>query len=348
MMQQLLLGMGAIINDVHAAVTHSSSPYINVYPWDNGFGTKLSDPSTLPAGQGKAVAFSPDKKFIAVAHETSPRISVYHWSNNGFGSKVSNPSTLPTNHGQEVRWSPDGSVLAVGHSGSNGPFSFYAWSSSGFGSRYTNPSDTEINECHAIRWTSDGSFVLVGGTKSSGGAKPLEAYAWSNASGFGTRYVPSTAPTDKVTGIAFSPSEDYVIATQTGASVFARTYPWSANNQFGGNITKPSDTWSDDAEQVQFTAAGNDVAFVGAGSPYVAIWPWTGSGYGTKYSNPSTLPGGFGYGLGIHPDDNAILVGATFSPSLHAYPFTSGSGFGTRYSNPSTMPGNACRKVAFE
>ena len=41
------------------AVSHGTSPYIGVYPWGSGFGTKYSDPSTLPAGTGRGVAFSP-------------------------------------------------------------------------------------------------------------------------------------------------------------------------------------------------------------------------------------------------------------------------------------------------
>jgi len=41
------------------AVAHYNSPYISVYPWDSGFGTKYTDPSTLPTGIGIGVAFSP-------------------------------------------------------------------------------------------------------------------------------------------------------------------------------------------------------------------------------------------------------------------------------------------------
>ena len=41
------------------AVAHGTSPFISVYPWGSGFGTKYSDPSTLPAGTGRGVAFSP-------------------------------------------------------------------------------------------------------------------------------------------------------------------------------------------------------------------------------------------------------------------------------------------------
>tara|TARA_Y100000004_G_scaffold89215_1_gene100074 strand:+ start:207 stop:1259 length:1053 start_codon:yes stop_codon:yes gene_type:complete len=346
-MQMLLGTSSGEANEVHFAVTHGSSPYINVYPFDNGIGTKIADPSTAVAGSARAVAFSPDKKFIAVGHGTSPYVSVYHWSNAGFGAKVSNPSTLPTNTVQEVRWSPDGNIFACGHGGSNRPMSFYAWSSSGFGTRFTNPSGSGLNTAYAIRWHPDGDYVLVGGSPETGTSAKLEAYAWDNSTGFGTKYTPSTAPSDKVNGIHFHPDGDYVAVAQAGATVFARTYPWSSSSQFGSNISAPSGKWNDDAEQVQFTAAGNDVAFVGAGTPYVAVWPWTGSAYGTRYSNPLTLPNGFAYGLGIAPDDSAIGVGSTFGDKMQVYPFTSGTGLGTKYANPATLPAGNCRKAAF-
>ena len=85
------------------AVVHTTSPYISAYPWSgSGFGSKFSDPSTLPAGTGLGVDFSPSGDAIAVAHDTSPYISVYPWSGSGFGSKFSNPSTLPTGNGRSV------------------------------------------------------------------------------------------------------------------------------------------------------------------------------------------------------------------------------------------------------
>jgi hypothetical protein len=36
------------------AVAHFTSPYISVYPWSSGFGTKYANPSTLPTGSGEA------------------------------------------------------------------------------------------------------------------------------------------------------------------------------------------------------------------------------------------------------------------------------------------------------
>ena len=41
------------------AVAHTTSPFISVYPWSSGFGTKYANPATLPTGFGRSVAFSP-------------------------------------------------------------------------------------------------------------------------------------------------------------------------------------------------------------------------------------------------------------------------------------------------
>ena len=97
MMQQMFLGFGAGKYIGNIAVTYQQSPYISVYPWSSadGFGTKYSNPSTLPTGSGEGVAFSSDKTFIAIFHNNSPYISVYPWdSGSGFGTKYSNPGGI--------------------------------------------------------------------------------------------------------------------------------------------------------------------------------------------------------------------------------------------------------------
>jgi hypothetical protein len=39
-------------------VAHATSPFVTAYPWSgSGFGTKFTNPATLPAGQGIDVAF---------------------------------------------------------------------------------------------------------------------------------------------------------------------------------------------------------------------------------------------------------------------------------------------------
>ena len=35
-----------------------TSPYITAYPWSSGFGTKYSNPATLPADTANGIAFN--------------------------------------------------------------------------------------------------------------------------------------------------------------------------------------------------------------------------------------------------------------------------------------------------
>ena len=74
-------------------------------------------------------------------------------------------------------------------------------------------------------------------------------------------------------------------------------------------------------------------------SPYITAYPWSTSGFGTKYANPATLPAGAN-AVAFSPSGNAMALGeyGPFSSYIGAYPW-SASGFGTRYANPATQPG---------
>ena len=85
------------------AVAHSGSPNVSAYPWSgSGFGTKFTDPGTLPPSNGRGVAFTAAGDAIAVAHFSSPFITAYPWSGSGFGTKFADPATLPANVGRGV------------------------------------------------------------------------------------------------------------------------------------------------------------------------------------------------------------------------------------------------------
>ena len=78
-------------------------------------GTKLSNPPTLPTSHAHGVAFDPTGMYLAVAHDSSPYITIYKRIGDTF-TKLSNPSTLPAGSGNEVAFDPTGMYLAVAHS----------------------------------------------------------------------------------------------------------------------------------------------------------------------------------------------------------------------------------------
>jgi hypothetical protein len=135
------------------AVAVDTSPYITAYPWSgSGFGTKFTNPATLPTGNGNGVAFSPAGNAVAISHATTPFITAYPWSGSGFGTKFTNPATLPTNTGLGVAFSSAGDAIAVSHDTS--PFiTAYPWSGSGFGTKFTNPATLPTGNGNGVAFT---------------------------------------------------------------------------------------------------------------------------------------------------------------------------------------------------
>lgn len=81
----------------------------------SGAGTiKQTDPSTQPTGAVLDLDWSPDSQFLAVAHTTTPFITVYQRIDSTF-TKLTDPSTLPTGNGQGCAWSPNGQNLVFCH-----------------------------------------------------------------------------------------------------------------------------------------------------------------------------------------------------------------------------------------
>ena len=91
-----------------------------------------------------------------------------------------------------------------------------------------------------------------------------------------------------------------------------------------------------------------DIAVAHVTSPFVTAYPWSGSSFGTKYTNPATLPGtSLGYAVAFATAGDAIAVTHDGSPYVSAYPWNTGSGFGTKYTNPVTLPTGTGKGVAF-
>jgi hypothetical protein len=96
----------------------------------------------------------------------------------------------------------------------------------------------------------------------------------------------------------------------------------------------------------QTTPAFQAIAVAHNTSPNISAYPWSGSGFGTKYADPATLPTGQGNGVAFSPAGDAIAVAHFTSLFVSAYPW-SGSGFGTKYADPATIPTSTGNGVAF-
>jgi WD40 repeat protein len=79
------------------------------------------------------------------------------------------------------------------------------------------------------------------------------------------------------------------------------------------------------------------IAIAHSASPFVTVYPWSSSGFGTKFANPATLPAGNATGVDFHPDGTAIAVAHYNSPFITVYKWSE-NGFGTKFTNPTVLP----------
>ncbi len=318
--------------------------------------------------------------FVAVAHATSPYVSVYRWSDGGgFGEKLANPSTLLTATAQAISFSPDGRAIAISF-GTNPGHAAYQWSASGFGTKYSDP--TSVPSGIGCCFTKNGDKLVTTGANPS-----FNIFNWSNTTGFGSTQPANAGPTASGSGADCSPvSNSYVaisaltnvvfaydlstatatrysatlatsaigrgvafhpsgadIACAHDVSPYISVFPW-ASPGFGTKYANPATLPSGNCNDVVFNNAGTVLAAAVAVSPFVEAYTWS-AGFGSKFSSPSSLPAGAGSGIDFSPSDNAIAVAHATSPFVTAYAWN--GGFGAKYSDPSTLPAGAATYVKF-
>lgn len=336
----------------YVAVAHATTPYIAVYPWYDvgGFGTKISDPATLPAGTGNQVKFSKTGEDIAIAHTSSPYISAYPWSSAGFGTKYSNPATLQYGTQSTVAFNNASNMLAAGGIATSAlkNVGVYPWTpGTGFGTRFSTPSDAyasstiETNE--VVFSPNDSDIIYSSGTSTA----RIHAFQWSNSTGWGSKY--NDPPTGSGTGEGCDiNASGNVVTLTTGSTPYVFAWPWTSGatggSGFGTAYSNPSTLPTGTRNCAKFSPAENAVAYL------TSIWnvyAWDNTtGYGSLYTEPATQVG-TAYDAAWNSTSTVMFEAHTTTPFINAWPFTAGSGFGTAYSNPSTLPASTGNGVHF-
>jgi len=160
----------------------------------------------------------------------------------------------------------------------------------------------------------------------------VQVYRWYD--GFGQKYSdPSTLiqPTYTPGIVRWSNS-----GNDLGISALGNLYIYSWSDTTGFGTLHTSATIAG-IQSFRFNNSNNAIAVATGSSPYVAVYPFTsGTGIGTKYADPSTLPTGTGTDVAWSPSGDAIAVFHATSPYVSVYPWS--NGFGTKYANPATLP----------
>lgn len=334
------------------AVTHGSSPYISVYPFTRsaGFGTKYSNPSTLPSTYsigGQTLSFTNDGTVLAFPSNTtstSQNLNFYEWSKTtGFGARITqttgpaaatvygNCTTKPSEYGPGWHYilftGGDGNIWRY-HVASGSSITQVNSKSTGIGSRQST-----------LRFNNAGNYVLASSS----------AYPWTDGwlastVNLGTK-INFTGASINLTYGDWHPS-DTVIVYSNGASPGTM----SAYN-FGGGLgslinSAPNPTSS--VSSIRFSASGKTVFASSFSSPYITAHSFDQTtGFGSKFSDPSTLPPSSSYCVERSKTNDLVAVVSTGSPYIFVYPWNDNTGFGVKYSNPSSLPAGAGDSVAF-
>lgn len=343
-------GAGGAAGSSYVAVGHSVTPFISTYAWSDttGFGTKFSNPATVPTAAVYGTSFNPDNTAISVAIDGSPWVSIYPWSASGFGTKYTNPATLPTSSGISTTWSANGNDVFYSTQDAT---RIYAYPfSAGYGTKYANPATLPTSTGQGLSYNTVSNVIAI----NTSVTPFVQAYPWS--SGFGTKYAnPATLPTAGGRGLSFSPNGSYVAvayANSAAPSYFGIVYPWSSGfgtayaqtlSQIGGEGSVAFNPTSD-----VLIFAGN--GSVGGSGQYLDGFAWSASGYGTRYANPASLPTGAilsPNAISFSKSGSAFAIGINATPFVEAYPFDKVTGYGTKFSNPATLPTGNGRGISF-
>jgi len=237
--------------DHHVGMSQeASSPFQNVYHFSKtgaGWGTRFSNPATLPAGSANGADFSNDGADISIAHNTTPFLSVYPRSDAGYGTKYANPGTLPDGAGSGIQFSPLAGALAVTQTAAPATpvgVTAYAWLSGvGFGSKYADPAypvgyASGSSPSFGVNFNFRGSAIMHG--SSLGATGGLFGWRWTDAGGFGTRYTLNFPIAVNVIGLAWNDSNTTFFTAHATASPFMFARSWTDSLGLGSAYSDPA------------------------------------------------------------------------------------------------------------
>lgn len=291
-----------------AAIAEESSPYIHFYDVDADVFTEVAAPSTLPTGRAVGVAISPDETYVAVAHDTSPFITVYKRDRYGVFNKLANPSSLPAGNATSVSWSDDGAYLAVAHAGSP------------YVSVYKLASDvlTKLSALPDTHATGPSTKVAYAGADLAVGysATPyLKIYKQAGDS-FSTVDILGTAMDATVTDMSFS--SEFLACVSSGKS---NVYIFEREGNFYRRTTLTEPSAGTLPQAVAF-APGGKLLVVGTftltASKYFVFHEWDGTEFSSIDVSALTNADGSVYAVGISGDHIVMGNGGT-DPNAYSW-----------------------------
>ena len=160
----------ADLNDIVEAVplipfdfsnTNPSTPIFPQFPWSSP--TKLTDPTSLPAGNGQCVAITPNGEYVAIGHATTPFITIFQRKGTEF-VKLANPATLPAAAVNGVSFSQNGEFPLCVHGTTPFATIYQRTAGSSTWTKLTNPAALPAGQGNGCAISPNGEFFAIAHT----------------------------------------------------------------------------------------------------------------------------------------------------------------------------------------
>jgi hypothetical protein len=280
---------GAVFSPDKLAIfgCYNSSPYIFAYEWTGtAWGTRYTNIANAGTSSVLDITVSPNSDFICYA-ESKQFPTVYPWnSSTGFGSRIRDTVNSVANSPACIL-NNAGTIAIFGTSITSPYIKAFPVSSSAISAPLSNPASALPSASNGLAINSSDSVVAA----ATGTTPFINAYAWSNSTGFGTKYSnPSTLPPAGADDCAFNPDGTALAVTYSigGADKGLKVYPWSDSTGFGTPYSDPSAQAPLSRNRIKFAPDGKSLIVVASSSPYIIAYEWSDlTGFGAAYSTPS-------------------------------------------------------------
>jgi len=243
------------------------------------------------------------------------------------------------------------SYLAISGNTTTPNMAVYPWSSTaGAGPKYSDPStlttgatNIAFNTFQAIA-----NSLFVGSFNSPF----INGYTWTgDGVGFGSKFAnPSTLPGNTVRDLDINTAGNCLAVTFNTTVPFINVYSINASG-FSNLFTNGVGTSGiNSITSVGFNTIDTLIAVGGYTTGFASliyVYNWSNStGYGSKYANPSSLPGDAPRSIVFNNSNNAIFIGRDNANGLEAYAWS--GGFGTKYASPASNPTGDVKQVSWD
>jgi hypothetical protein len=314
----------------YGVFAHDATPFFTVQAFDEvekEWGSASSPPAILPTQPGLDAEFNLTKTRIVVATSTAiTPLYAYEFSSlTGVIGGKSSPVTPGLTGATSIDFGYADNVIGI--TTTSGDY-FYindvdtsAVIANFWTSTLANTSTKPTATCNDIDVTPN--FIAVG----CDSAPYLFVYNFDNATpAIGAKVSdPANPPTSSVTGVEFSPDMNKIAITW---DTYLSVYEFDDTTGTIGTLESVSlasaatglDWQNENTTGVTSIAASSTL------TPFIHAWPYNTSlstgAFGSKLTNPSPLPSGAGTFVGIHINDDVIVLGQSVSPYISTYEYT--------------------------